>query len=77
MFQRQYEIPLGGVTTDVVGCRQVIDDSITGLLCRVKDSTDLALKMEIMLKMSKSDRKKMGRLGREKMLREFDESIVI
>ena len=65
------------ITTDVVGCRQVIDDGITGLLCRVKDSSDLALKMEVMLNMSKNDRKKMGRLGREKMLKEFDESIVI
>jgi glycosyltransferase involved in cell wall biosynthesis len=65
------------VTTDVVGCRQVIDDGITGLLCRVKDSSDLALKMELMLNMSKIDRKKMGELGREKMLKEFDESIVI
>jgi glycosyltransferase involved in cell wall biosynthesis len=65
------------VATDVVGCSQVIEDGITGLLCRVKDSSDLALKMELMLNMSKSDRKKMGKLGREKMLKEFDESIVI
>jgi len=27
--------------------------------------------------MPKSDRKKMGKLGRKKMLKEFDESIVI
>ena len=65
------------ISTDVVGCSQVIDDGITGLLCRVKDSSDLALKMEVMLNMSKNDRNKMGRLGREKMLKEFDESIVI
>jgi len=65
------------ITTDVVGCRQVIDDSITGLLCRAKDASDLALKMEIMLNMSKNDRMKMGKLGREKMLKEYDESIVV
>ena len=36
------------VTTNVVGCRQVIDNNITGFLCQVKDSFDLALKMEKM-----------------------------
>jgi glycosyltransferase involved in cell wall biosynthesis len=65
------------VTTNVVGCRQVIDDNITGILCQVKDSFDLALKMEKMFNMPESDRKKMGELGRKKMLKEFNESIVI
>jgi len=65
------------VTTNVVGCRQVIDDNITGFLCQVKDSFDLALKMEKMFNMPESDRKKMGELGRKKMLKEFNESIVI
>jgi len=65
------------ITTDVVGCRQVIDDGITGLLCRVKDPSDLALKMEVMLNLTENDREHMGKLGREKMLKEFDESIVI
>ena len=65
------------ITTDVVGCRQVIDDGVTGLLCQVRDSSDLALKMEEMLNMTENDREHMGRLGREKMLKEFDESIVI
>jgi glycosyltransferase involved in cell wall biosynthesis len=65
------------ITTDVVGCRQVIDDGVTGLLCQVRDSSDLALKMEEMLNMTENDREYMGKLGREKMLKEFDESIVI
>ena len=65
------------IATNVVGCRQVIDDGITGLLCQVKNSSDLALKMKKMLNMSENDRKKMGRLGRMKMVKEFDESIVI
>jgi glycosyltransferase involved in cell wall biosynthesis len=65
------------ITTDVVGCRQVVDDGITGLLCQSKDSFDLALKMEEMFNMSENDRRKMGKLGRKKMLREFDEKIVI
>ena len=65
------------ITTDVVGCRQVIDDGVTGLLCQVKDSSDLVLKMEEILNMTENDREYMGKSGREKMLKEFDESIVI
>jgi glycosyltransferase involved in cell wall biosynthesis len=65
------------ITTDVVGCRQVVDDGVTGLLCQVRDSSDLALKMEEMLNMTENDRECMGKLGREKMLKEFNESIVI
>lgn len=65
------------ITTDVVGCRQVVNDGETGLLCQVRDSSDLAIKMEEMLNMTKIDRECMGKLGREKMLKEFDESIVI
>jgi glycosyltransferase involved in cell wall biosynthesis len=65
------------ITTDVVGCRQVINDGITGLLCQVRSSSDLALKMEEMFKMTENDRNKMGKLGRNKMLKEFDELIVI
>jgi hypothetical protein len=33
--------------------------------------------MEEMFNMSENDRRKMGKLGRKKMLREFDEKIVI
>jgi len=65
------------ITTDVVGCRQVVDNGVTGLLCQVRDSSDLALKMEEMLNMTENDREYMGKLGREKMLKEFNESIVI
>ena len=65
------------ITTNVAGCKQVVDNNVTGLLCNVKDSTDLASKMEEMFNMPVSSRKYMGKLGRIKMLKEFDESIVI
>ena len=65
------------IATNVAGCKQVVDNNVTGLLCNVKDSTDLASKMEEMFNMPVSSRKYMGKLGRIKMLKEFDESIVI
>ena len=65
------------LTTDNVGCRDVVDDGINGYLCEVRNTQDLADKMEIMLDLSEDDRIVMGQRGREKMISEFDESIVI
>ncbi len=65
------------VTTDSVGCRDVVDDGLNGFLCRPKDASDLADKMERMISMPSLERKTMGLRGREKVEREFDENIVI
>ena len=65
------------VTTNVVGCKEVVDDEVNGYLCKVRNAGDLADKMEMMLGLSESGRIQMGKKGREKMIREFDESIVI
>ena len=50
---------------------------ITGLFCKVKDSADLAKKMEVMIKMPENERQKMGQMGRQKMLDQYDELIVL
>jgi glycosyltransferase involved in cell wall biosynthesis len=65
------------ITTDNVGCRDVVDDGFNGYLCKIKSSKDLADKIEKMLKLSLDERLEMGKRGREKMINEFDESIVI
>ena len=65
------------VTTDSVGCRNVVDDGINGYLCKPKNSSDLADKMLRILSMSHNEREGMGLRGREKVEREFDEKIVI
>lgn len=65
------------VTTDSVGCRNVVDDGINGYLCKPKNSSDLADKMLRILSMSHNEREVMGLRGREKVKREFDEKIVI
>lgn len=65
------------ITTDVVGCRDTIDDDITGYLCQVKNPQDLAAKMEKMYLLSPEQRRQMGMKGREKMIKFFDEKIVI
>lgn len=65
------------VTTDAVGCRDAVDDGVNGLLCRVGDADDLAEKMVQMIAFSPQSRATMGRRGREKVKREFDEKVVI
>lgn len=65
------------IATDAVGCREVVDDGVTGYLCRVRDTFDLADKMEKMLEISPLQRRQMGAHGRRKMEREFDERFVI
>ncbi len=65
------------VTTNAVGCREVVDDGINGYLCQVRDAADLAAKMEQMLVLSPAQRSEMGQRGRAKMEAEFDERIVI
>lgn len=65
------------VTTDAVGCREVVDDGINGYLCKPKDASDLADKMELIVSLTHAEREAMGLRGREKVEREFDERIVI
>jgi len=65
------------ITTDAVGCREVVDDGVNGYLCKLRDVEDLAAKMEQMIGLSPDDRSRMGQMGRDKMEREFDEQIVI
>ena len=65
------------ITTDAVGCREVVDDGLNGYLCKVRDVEDLAAKMEKMMSLSALQRLEMGAMGRKKMEHEFDEQIVI
>lgn len=65
------------VATDVPGCREVVEDERTGLLCRVKDAEDLARAMTRVIEMGRGPRAAMGAAGRAKMEREFGQSRVI
>ena len=64
------------IASDVPGCREVVDNGISGLLCRSKDCLDLADKMEVMINLSFEEQKMMGIKGREKIEKEFNQDIV-
>ena len=65
------------VTTNAVGCREVVEDGINGYLCEPRNATDLADKLNQMLCLTPTDRTNMGLSGRDKVEREFDEQLVI
>jgi glycosyltransferase involved in cell wall biosynthesis len=65
------------ITTNVPGCRQVVEDNYNGLLCEVKDAEDLAVAMGRMMQFTDRERHQMGINGRKKMEKEFSDNIVI
>lgn len=65
------------ITTNCSGCRDVVDDGFNGYLCTPNNALDLAEKMDRMINLSDNERSLMGLRGREKMIKEFDETIVI
>jgi glycosyltransferase involved in cell wall biosynthesis len=60
------------VVTNVRGCRQVVDDGVTGRLVPVRDARTLAAAIGD-LAQDPDARRRMGAAGRAKALREFDD----
>jgi len=65
------------ITTNVPGCRDVVEDGVNGFLCEVKNSKSLSNAIEKFLTLSNEEREIMGQKGREKVIKEFDEKVVI
>lgn len=65
------------ITSDIPGCREAVEDGVTGLLCRVKDTDSLYEKMAGFLELSHSRRQAMGIAARAKMEQEFDKRSVV
>lgn len=65
------------ITTDSVGCKEVVDDGLNGFLVRPRDAEDLVRKMDEMINLPENERVLMGKRGREKVMRQFDEKLVI
>jgi glycosyltransferase involved in cell wall biosynthesis len=65
------------ITTNHVGCRDVVEHSVTGFLVQPNSVSDLLEKMEQMITMPSVTRVMMGERGRQKVIQQFDESLVI
>lgn len=65
------------VASDVPGCREVVDEGVNGFLCAPRDVDSLAGAIGRMADLAPEAREAMGAAGREKILREYDENLVI
>lgn len=65
------------ITTDVPGCRDVVEDGVAGLLCRVRDSASLADAMRRMIALSPDQRAAMGAAARARVERDYAEERVV
>ncbi len=64
------------VTTDAIGCREVVDENINGFLVPIANSKVLAQKIKLLSK-DKQLRENMGKASRLKAEKEFDISVVV
>lgn len=65
------------VTCNVTGCKEIVQDNYNGFLCEPKNADSLYHAMKKMMLLTPERRNEMGKLGRQKMIREFDKQIVI
>lgn len=65
------------IASDIPGCREGVDDGVTGYLFEVKNADDLYDKTVKLISIPFDEREKMARAAREKMEKQFDRNIVV
>lgn len=65
------------ITTDRIGCKEIVDDGLNGYLVNQKDTQDLINKIEKFLALTYEEKRKMGKVGRTKIEKSFDREIVV
>jgi len=65
------------ITADRAGCRETVDDGVSGYIVPVNDEEAVLQAVEKFLNLSWEERKTMGLAGRAKVEREFDREIVV
>ncbi|MFT3822376.1 MAG: glycosyltransferase family 4 protein [Chitinophagaceae bacterium] len=69
------EMPI--ITSLNRGCKEVVQNNVTGFFCKMQDPFDLADKMEKIINLSYEDRLHMGKQGRLLVIRKFSMEKVI
>ncbi|MEF2246816.1 glycosyltransferase family 4 protein [Paenibacillus sp. IITD108] len=65
------------ITTNRSGCREIVDDGVTGFIVEQRNSMDLIEKIELFLNSTNEHKREMGLAGRMKVEKEFDRQIVV
>lgn len=65
------------ITTGVEGCRDCVDDGVSGYIYRAGDFSQLCYSIERFIALSSDERMRMGMAGRNKVERCFDRNVVV
>lgn len=65
------------ITTDKSGCKEIVDDGITGYIIKQQDSLDLINKINKFLSLSYEHKRQMGINARKKVEKEFDRKKIV
>lgn len=65
------------ITSDIPGCREAVEEGVSGLLCRPQDAESLYTEMKRFLALTVAERAEMGRAGRRRMEAVFDKEKVV
>ena len=65
------------ITSDIPGCREAVDDGVSGYLCPAKDADALYEAMRRYVELPENWRGGMGRRGRERMEQRFSKTAVV
>jgi glycosyltransferase involved in cell wall biosynthesis len=65
------------ITTQVPGCREILDDGVNGYVCNVRDPQSLAAVMKKFADLPPEARAEMGAASRRKVQQGFSEQIVV
>ena len=65
------------ITSNISGCRELVEDGVNGFLCKPKDVDSLYDCMERFLELTNEQRTEMGQASRRKVEAEFDREAVV
>ena len=65
------------ITSDIPGCREAVEEGVSGFLCAVQDADSLYTEMKRFLMLTAEERSEMGRAGRRRMEEIFDKEKVV
>jgi glycosyltransferase involved in cell wall biosynthesis len=65
------------IATNLPGCKELIEEGVNGYLSELKNIDSLVEKMKKILSLDREELKKMGKIGRQKMINNYDEKIII
>lgn len=65
------------ITSNIHGCMEAVEDGVTGFLCEKQNVDSLYQVMKGFCELSQEEKQRLGRLGRERMEKYFDKTLVV